>query len=591
MNRKLTGFNHRRLLANLMRDPKALAGLAELGLDRAFVEERNLGIREPHRRGDGAVVSGVLAYPLADEDGRWRWGCVTLAGVTANPDHPVAWNAGPARSVPEGDAGTLLVVGSPLVALQVGVSARRRGLALAAVASSRPEVLPAEWSRASFWAKWDRVVLCDGVPPHLRDAIGSAARRPLHHAPGAATSGDPDLPPAARLDAWVDALAGAATPLVVTPLRAVLAETADPGDYAAAVTTLHGGFSGGHLYYPVTVERRRAGAGASGRLLHSYETVVVRSDGSLLEATTLPAPAGTPTGQRVHALTDGVRIPSPPQPSAHSTWSLASIQRFVAARSAGLDPCDRPPDEVLSDVRATISSRVALPSADDEWVVAVFVVLTHLHRVFEALPVLLLEGPRGSGKTELAAVVGSLSFNAVMMGQGSAAALVRLARECGGLIALDDAEGLSSLGTGFGELSQALKTGYRRASSRKPVTMPSGRIESFDFFGPRLVTCTRGVDPVLGSRCIRVPTAPGAPSRAAPEVEPDDLRDDLHVLAMARAAEVAEVHRPLADAGVDRADEIWAPMLAIARVLGSLEARQAIDRARAAHGSALRAAA
>lgn len=584
MTRASTGFNHRRLRSNLLRNAAALDALAELGIDRAFIEERGLGMKEPYRRTDGSVVDGVVAFPIEAEDGRRRYGYVALRGVTRNPEHPVAWSPGRARSVREGSEGVLLVVGSPAEAFRAGLSARRRAMAVAAVASSRPEQVPPEWEDASFWAPWERVVLSDEVPAHLRAAVSAVARRPLHHAPGVVNTGFAELSPAERADAWVDELLGTATPLSEATLRAVEPDAQTPGDYAATPVALHGGFSRGHLYYPFMVERRRALAvGGAGRLVHSYETLILRSDGSVLEAVTLPAPAGTPASQRVHALTDGTRIASPPQPSANSTWSLGAIQAFVGARATGADPCPRAPGAVLSDVRDLIASRVALPSAGDAWVATAFVALTHMFRVFEALPILLVEGPRGSGKTELAAAIASLSFNAAIMGQGSAAALVRLSRECGGLVALDDAEGLSSLGTGFGELSQCLKTGYRAASARKPVTTASGRVETFDFFGPRLVTCTRGVDPVLGSRCIRVPTAPGRPEADAPAIDADDLRDELHALAMVRAGEVADAYAGLAASGVDRADEIWAPMLAIADVLAPEEARVALRAVRSGH--------
>ena len=229
----------------------------------------------------------------------------------------------------------------------------------------------------------------------------------------------------------------------------------------------------------------------------SYQTMVLRSDGVVLEARTLPAPAGTPTWQRVHCLTDGTRISAQPAPSRNATWSFGAIQRFIADHAAGRDAASRSSDEVMSDVHAFLSGRVSLPEPTDLWVATTFVVLTHMFRAFPAIPLLLLEGPRASGKSELAAAIASLGFNAVTMGQGSAAALVRVTQECGGLVVLDDVEGLSAGGAGFGELSQCLKVGYRASTARKPVALGSGRVETFDFFGPRVLTCTRGIEPIL----------------------------------------------------------------------------------------------
>lgn len=306
--------------------------------------------------------------------------------------------------------------------------------------------------------------------------------------------------------------------------------------------------------------------------------MILRGDGAILEPVTLSAPHGTPARRRVHALTDGTRVESPPQASRHTSWSLESIQSFASARVAGVDPCLRASAEVLDDVHGFLEARVRLPDPDDLWIVATFVVVTHLFRVFDALPLLLVSGPRGSGKSELASAVVAVGFNAVMMGQGSAAALVRLTRQCGGLVALDDAEGLATQASGFGELGQCLKLGYKSGTARKPVAMGNGQVDTYDFFGPRLLTCTRGVDPVLGSRCIGVVTAPAELGAVMEAPDPDALRDELHCLAMARASEVAEAHSGLAAAASDRLGEIWSPMLAVARTLGSRRMVEAVER-------------
>lgn len=559
-----------------------MAMLADLGIGIDLVAALELGVKEPYRRADGTLSDGVLAYPIELGGSRRRYGYVNLVGLTVSPDHPVAWSPGEPRSVVHGDRGDLLVLASPLEVFRVRASAERRGLALAAVSSSQPDLLPACWEDPAFWAPWSRIVVSHALPASVRARVASVARRPIEQsAEWGADVRDGDTADS-RLDRWVDGALDGARPFrpTLAPSRYLSADRT--GDFAADPLPLHGGFLRGQLFYPFRVERRVAGAagGGASRTLHSYQTLVVRSDGAVLDAATLPAPAGTPAAHRVHALSDGTRIASLPEPSRNPTWSLDGIQAFVAAKAEGRSPCARAACDVIADVHRLIASRVSLPDTDDEWLATAFVVMTHMFRIFGALPILLVEGERGTGKSELAATVASLAFNAVTMGQGSAAALVRLTRECGGLVVLDDAEGLSAAGTGFGDLAQCLKVGYRASTARKPITLPGGKVETFDFFGPRMITCTRGVDPVLGSRCVRIPSALGVPAVGDDEIDVLALRDELHALAMTRASDVEGVYVKMMSTAVDRDGEIWTPLIAIAMALGAGDALAALKRAR-----------
>lgn len=569
--RKAGDANLRRSASALRRDLQAMSALDALGIERATIGSLGLGLREPYVRTDGRRVDRVLSYPLAAAGGRRRFGCVNLVGVTTEPENAVAWSPGAAVTV-RWTAGSsiLLVCRSPVEVWQLGQAAERRGIAATAVASSQPTA-PPEWEETRFWASWDRVILAGSLPLAIRRLVLDRARRPVEQAFGVECPGDAGRSAVERHGEWLEELvSGAVFCDAAAPLAAD--DTMAAGDFAAEPVPLHGGLSRGRMLYPFLVERRRleeGGEGGAARVLASYETLVLRADGAVLEAETLPAPAGTPAARRVHSLTDGTRVASPPQASRHATWSLGSIKAFIAARAAGEDPCARSPAAVLGDVHAFLASRVALPRSADLWVATAFVAMTHLHRVFDALPVLLAEGGRGTGKSELATAVAALGFNASIMGRGSAAALVRLARDGCGLVVLDDVEELSADTSGCSDLAQALKLGYKKSTARKLVTHGSGRVDVFDFYGPRLLTSTRGVHDVLGSRCVVVPTAAMAYALGEePSRTPDELRDELHSMAMVRAGDVEVRYRALAASVGDRDAEIWAPLLAVAEVLG-----------------------
>ncbi|RYF22504.1 MAG: hypothetical protein EOO77_03980 [Oxalobacteraceae bacterium] len=574
------GFNARRLRSNLQRNAVAMQALGRLGISPALVERVGLGIREAYVTAAGLEVSGVITYPLEASGGRRRYGYLALAGVTVNADHPVAWSPGDAKPVRHGDSGVLLVLPSPVAVLQARAAFERGGLAVSATASSQPDRIPAEWQKAAYWASWERIIVSDDVPSCVKVAVARAAMRPVEIAAGVADCGIGPSADEAGLDYWMEQMLSDARPFVIDASGDAL--QGGVGDYAASAISLHGGVAQGRMYYPFMIERRRHGGGG---LVCSYETLVVRSDGAVIEARTLPAPPGTPAHQRVHCLTDGTRIVAAPAPSRTATWSFTSIQDFVASRGAGRDPAQRPSAEVLADVHAYLAARVTLSYPDDLWVVAAFVALTHMFRQFPSIPLLLIEGPRGSGKSELASVIASLGFNAATMGQGSAASLVRLAQDCGGLIVLDDAEGLSVGSACFGELSQCLKVGYRASTARKPITRGSGRVETFDFFGPRVLTCTQGIEPILRSRCITIPMTPRAGSRSLPAIDPNDLRDELHVLGMTSAGAVATAFASAGTGAENRQNEIWTPIMSIMQTLGTAEGVKALQLAKARHGS------
>jgi hypothetical protein len=565
-----------------------MAALDGLGVEASTVAAFQLGLREPYVRADGRRVERVLTFPVSAERGRRRFACVALPGITLNPEDASCWSAGaPVPVTWTVGASVLIVCGSPLELWQLGQAAGRSDVAATLVASSHGAAMPAAWGASRYWAVWERVLVTGSVPAAVRSAIAAAAGRPVEHAPAVGCLEDAGTPIAVRHDEWLlELLSGAV--FVGAASSSGGGPDALAGDFSADTTTLHGGWRDGRMYYPALVERRtRDGAAGPGTaLLHAYRTVVVRSDGAVLEGEVLPAPPGTPSHRRVRALTDGTRIDAAPAASRHATWSLASIRAFVAARAAGEDPCGRPTAATLRDVHSFIASRVSLPEPDDAWLATAYAALTHLYRVLDAVPLLVAQGPRGSGKSELGLAVAAVGFNAAIMGQGSAAALVRLARDGGGLVVLDDAECLGPDASGSSELLQTLKLGYKRRTAGKPVTLPSGRVATLDFYGPRLVTTTKGVEPVLGSRCVTVATAPSSAVRPICDLDPEALRDELHVMGMARAADVERRYRELVAGLTDRESEIWAPLEAVAAVLGPPVMVSALARRRRAAASA-----
>jgi len=573
--RNQTGSNFRRLASNLQRDDGAMAVLASQGVDAGMVRALGLGMKEPYTRADGTRVENVLAFPITSSDGRRRYAYLNIPDYTLNPEHPVGWGPGKPQVMSTGQGThTLIVCASALETWQVERATMRSGRELAAIASSQPGRAPSEWLRAGYWSGWGRIVVLDSVDEALRVAIGRAAMRPLDLATGSLIDeGADDGAMARRLGALIKG----ATPIRVPPNDLLATLSNSVGDYDVKPITVHGGIANGHLYYAFTVERREHGTGGrADGILHRYQALVIRSDGELLEASTLPAPRGTPAHRRVHALTDGTRISALPDPGHHASWSLAGIRQFASARLAGEDPCVDHPAQLAVEAVRHLRECIRLPDERDYWVLTAFVIAGYLHRVFDALPLIHIHGEKGSGKSELTSKIVELGFNGEMMAQGSASALIRLVRESGGLVAIDDAEGLVC---GSSEISQALKSGYKQATAVKVVVMPGGRTEAIDFFGPRIVCNTVGLDPVLASRAIRVATATNADVDMSAGVDLDlaGWRDAMHAFAMARLHQVQVAYERIRLDVSDRRSEIWSPLRAIAEVVGNPDMMAAVS--------------
>jgi hypothetical protein len=557
------GSNARRMVSNLQREPAVLCHLQARGLAEGTISALGLGVKEPYTCADGRTVSSVLTYPMKTGQGRTRFGCLAVPGVTQNPEHPVGWAPGAPVSVAIGMGDILVVCESAIEAWLAWQTACAVGTGITALASTHPDALPEEWRHQRFWAGWSRIVVSDGIALGILDMIVDIARRPLERCDTLpAPAADATLAPLA-LEDWF-ALAMDGQGMARAPATVPLAMT--PGDFSASRVSIHGGYSAGRMYYGFTVERRERPLDGNAQMLYSYRTLVLRDDGAVLEPDLLPAPAGTPLDRRVHALSDGTRIQLASNVPVAGSWSLSAINDFVQART-GDQPYSGPSlSDLVGELTTYLRSVVWLPEDEDHALLSRFVVATYFHRVFEAFPLLHIHGPKTSGKSELTAAIAGCAFNGSLMAQGSAAALCRLARETGGLLAIDDAEGLTA---GFGELAQVLKQGYKASTATKRLVSASGATQTIDFYGPRVICNTRGLDPIIASRCLTVETRPMPADHvrpSSPETEIGAWRDLMHAFAMYHVGAVAELAVAMKADITGRDGELLLPIRVIERL-------------------------
>ena len=567
-------------MRRLWSDPAALSAVREMGLSDETIRRFRFGLNEPYMpRGSDRLVQRALAFPILRADGARssRWGYLNLEGITGNPQHSAFWSAGSARSYYSRSAtvgSTLFLVASPQDVWMI--SQLFGGAEGNVVVASRThfEGVPGEWRDRGYWQTWGKVVLGLSELPtedDLARQIGLRADRELHRCspPGGGTWLDLVRMggSAVELRAAID---GANPWLPVAAVTMSEQRRSIAGDFAADPVAIEGALIGGCLHYPITLERRELEdqGGAGTVIVQRYVTRVLRSDGVLLDVESLPAPRGTPTRNRILALTDGTRIISAPQPNGFDTWSYPSIERFIAARDDGAEPRYRALPRLLADVEAYLRSCIWLPHDEDYALATLFVAATFVYRAFAVFPILLVNGPRGSGKSELGQAMASICCNGLVAGKVTPAGLVRILAESRGTVVLDDLEAIGGRRSGGEEIVQILKVSYKSSTARRISPARDGHVEVLDFFAPKIVTNISGADAILLSRMLSVRTGVMPDGASLLDVTSDvsALRDELHTWAMCEVGRVAAAYQPIAAEVRSRCAEITAPLRAIASI-------------------------
>ncbi|MDT8924905.1 hypothetical protein RBE51_19135 [Pseudomonas taiwanensis] len=359
-----------------------------------------------------------------------------------------------------------------------------------------------------------------------------------------------------------------------------------PTRAAYAPVDLGSTFLRGCLYYPVQtlVSMPHVVDGIAQTGSESIDVVVVRSDRTLLNV--IEAKPAKGRQSHICRLTDGTLLQKPPIAGFQSTWSWDSIQRYLAN-----DYTPQSLRHLARRVYQHLHAKVWLPDPDDYWVLTFSCITSYVQAIFDAVPLILLNGEGGTGKSDLGKAMTDVSCNAVMIGKTSPSSMIRLMDEAKGLVVIDDLESIGVRASGggresFSEMVQVLKVSYKKASANKVITNDRKKTEIVNFFGVKIVSNTTGVDRILGTRMIQIstqliPKDQLDPFLARHELSSDELhtlRNELHCWAFDHVNEISNGYRDLFGASADREQEIAAPLRVLAKLSGLTDAQQAIER-------------
>ena len=247
--------------------------------------------------------------------------------------------------------------------------------------------------------------------------------------------------------------------------------------------------------------------------------------------------------------------------------------------------------DALDAVAAVIRRFVVPPSDEALDAVVLFVAHTYAVDAADCSPYLhVTSAERRSGKTTMMEVLGELVAHPFPAASASAAAIYR-GLNTGGIrrtLLLDEADAVFSRGPASESaeaLRQVLNAGTRRGSARVMRSNERGGSESFDVFGPKVLSGIGELPDTLADRSLRIRMK--RKTRSEP-VERARYRDVQAAASAVRplvaewaesVAETAGTARPgLPDVLSDRMQDAWEPLIALADLAG----REWPDRARRA---------
>ncbi len=186
-------------------------------------------------------------------------------------------------------------------------------------------------------------------------------------------------------------------------------------------------------------------------------------------------------------------------------------------------------DRLAEAVRAHIHRYFDCPP-QFESVVVLFVMLTWISDLFQAVPYLRFLGIAGTGKSRGSDVIGSICYRRLgISGAATSAPMYHMIETVGGTLVIDEADfAHSGIGT---EIAKILNCGYQRGS---PVVRmektPDGKFEprAYDVFGPKILNGrARFADDATESRCLTLVTREtertDIPTQLSPEFQAEAL--------------------------------------------------------------------
>lgn len=283
--------------------------------------------------------------------------------------------------------------------------------------------------------------------------------------------------------------------------------------------------------------------------------------------------AGWLAEQTAPVPVDGGQRPDDQRPESASGVALTWLGQPA--------PTGREGHEVLDDVTAFIRRFNAFPDEHCAPTLALWYAHTHAAEYFYVTPRLILDSAEpGSGKTRVLEVAQYLVKAPEMTISATTAALFRMVADGPVTILFDEVDTIfnTKAGGNYEDLRGMLNAGYKRSATiaRCVGDAKAMKVQRFPVYAPAaLAGIAGGMPATITTRAITIHMR----RRALDEyVEPfrerdverqaRPLRDELAAWITSIGDQLADARPDMPDGVVDRAAEIWEPLLAIADAAG-----------------------
>ena len=221
---------------------------------------------------------------------------------------------------------------------------------------------------------------------------------------------------------------------------------------------------------------------------------------------------------------------------------------------------------LIAELESYIRSYVSLAESSYAFVIALWLVATHVWTVFDAFPYLVVtSATKRSGKTRLLEVISFVASNSRPVVNISPAALYRTISADKPTLLVDEAEMFSSAKSEFRSL---LNSGYRRGQT---VKRHDGDYETYC---PKAFALIGDVHDTLRDRSIVIEMKRGEPASrfvyAIAREEGAALHETINAAVTSKAEEITEALRSFEGLRWlinDRDEEIWTPLSVLCRLL------------------------
>jgi len=269
----------------------------------------------------------------------------------------------------------------------------------------------------------------------------------------------------------------------------------------------------------------------------------------------------------------------PPAVGPNAGWSPQAQDYW---QTSGKD--HTPPVELFESLTRAFNDFIDYPAGDAEdttAVLALWTVLTYTAGVFQVVPFLAVNGPKGSGKSRTMDVLAQVVYRAYPVTNPSAASVFRELHINGSTLLVDEAENLNGGDTEVNLMATLL------ASNRRGAVVPrcegeDNTVAHFSIFGPKAFFSIQEPADTLADRSIRIPMlrspkgSPKAllhPTGRKFQARWQALRDGLFCFVMNYGAHLVGLADPeglVPSEMFPRSREVWGPIMQLAHLFESL---------------------